>query len=184
MLPIGEGLHQLSVGMGVLELSGEDKPAWPPRRRLSIPAGSVITTVLKPLPVGNMTPISEPIAQHSISLAFFKLPLGPGWTRKLSPRSLNADAAEVSTVIESANKNTSQKKNSTTSKTRGSLNKTIEKFKDDVRHRKSTLGNKDLLEGEGNDEDQGRRLKNAYNRARRLRMKQGEASRGRHKPLS
>ncbi|KAI5559607.1 hypothetical protein BDE02_17G123200 [Populus trichocarpa] len=59
MLPIGEGLHQLSVGMGVLELSGEDKPAWPPRRRLSIPAGSVITTVLKPLPVGNMTPISE-----------------------------------------------------------------------------------------------------------------------------
>jgi len=105
-------------------------------------------------------------------------------TRKLSPRSLNADAAEVSTVIESANKNTSQKKNSTTSKTRGSLNKTIEKFKDDVRHRKSTLGNKDLLEGEGNDEDQGRRLKNAYNRARRLRMKQGEASRGRHKPLS
>lgn len=48
-------------------------------------------------------------------------------TRKLSPRSLNADAAEVSTVIESANKNTSQKKNSTTSKNRGSLNKNIEK---------------------------------------------------------
>jgi hypothetical protein len=87
-------------------------------------------------------------------------------------------------VIESANKNTSQKKNSKTSKTRGSLNKNIEKFKDYVRHRKSTLGNKDLLEGEGNDEDQGRRLKNAYNRARRLRMKQGEASRGRHKPMS
>ncbi|KAJ6960730.1 hypothetical protein NC653_038678 [Populus alba x Populus x berolinensis] len=45
--------------MGVLDLSGEDKSAWPPRRRLSIPAGSVITTVLKPLPAGNMTPISE-----------------------------------------------------------------------------------------------------------------------------
>jgi len=45
--------------MGVLELSGEDKSAWLPRRRLSIPAGSRIATVLKPLPVWNMTPISE-----------------------------------------------------------------------------------------------------------------------------
>ncbi|CAK7322856.1 unnamed protein product [Dovyalis caffra] len=230
----------LSKSMGVLDLSGKDKSAKPPRR-LSIPAKSVATTALKP-PAGNITPISESrtkrsatkndtplsnssrastrkkfnalalasywlsqikisesVAKHSISLAFFKLALEAGCepvqiqrlrnelksyvgrhelsdfgesvkelfegynisdhqeqvqvsetcsqvlpeessrssddevrsslcttgTRKLRPRSLNADAARVSTVTESANKETSQK-NTTSTKTRGHLNKNTE----------------------------------------------------------
>lgn len=110
----------LSKSVGVLQLSGEDKSARPPRRRLSVPAKSVATTALKP-PPGNITPISETrvkrsatkndtplsnasmastrkkfnaialasywlsqikisesVAKHSISLAFFKLALEAG----------------------------------------------------------------------------------------------------------
>ena len=48
-------------------------------------------------------------------------------TRKLRPRSLNADAAQVSIVTESTNKETSQRKNTTAIRTRGSsLNKNTE----------------------------------------------------------
>jgi hypothetical protein len=48
-------------------------------------------------------------------------------TRKLRPRSLNADASQVSTVTQSANKETSQRKNTTATNTRvGSLNKNTE----------------------------------------------------------
>lgn len=233
----------LSKSVGVLQLSGEDKSARPPRRRLSVPAKSVATTALKP-PPGNITPISETrvkrsatkndtplsnasmastrkkfnaialasywlsqikisesVAKHSISLAFFKLALEAGCepvqiqrlrnelksyvgrhelsdfgetvkelfesynipdhqeqvqvsetcshvlpddatrssddevhsslsitgTRKLRPRSLNADASQVSTVTQSANKETSQRKNTTATNTRvGSLNKNTE----------------------------------------------------------
>ncbi|XP_011047160.1 PREDICTED: uncharacterized protein LOC105141595 [Populus euphratica] len=234
----------LSKSVGVLQLSGEDKSARPPRRRLSVPAKSVAATALKP-PPGNITPISETrvkrsatkndtplsnasmastrkkfnaialasywlsqikisesVAKHSISLAFFKLALEAGCepvqiqrlrnelksyvgrhelsdfgesvkelfesynisdhqeqvqvsetcshvlpddatrssddevhsslsitggTRKLRPRSLNADAPQVSTVTQSANKETSQRKNTTATNTRGgSLNKNTE----------------------------------------------------------
>lgn len=48
-------------------------------------------------------------------------------TRKLRPRSLNAVASQVSTVTQSANKETSQRKNTTSTNTRvGSLNKNTE----------------------------------------------------------
>ncbi|KAF9667761.1 hypothetical protein SADUNF_Sadunf15G0057100 [Salix dunnii] len=233
----------LSKSVGVLQLSGEDKSARPPRRRLSVPPKSVAATALKPpATAGNITPISETrikrsatkndtplsnasmastrkkfnaialasywlsqikisesVAKHSISLAFFKLALEAGCepvqiqrlrnelksyvgrhdlsdfgesvkelfesysisdhqeqaqvsetcshvlpedatrssddevhsslsitgTRKLRPRSLNADAAQVSTVTD--NKETSQRKNTTATRTRGgSLNKNTE----------------------------------------------------------
>ncbi|KAG5223539.1 rab11 family-interacting protein [Salix suchowensis] len=198
----------LSKSVSVLQLSGEDKSARPPRRRLSVPPKSVATTALKPpATAGNITPISEirvkrsatkndtplsnasmastrkkfnaialasywlsqikiseSVAKHSISLAFFKLALEAGCetiksrlrsrkpilmcclktqldhlmmkstalfsvtgTRKLRPRSLNADAAQVSIVTESTNKETSQRKNTTAIRTRGSsLNKNTE----------------------------------------------------------
>ncbi|KAJ6339943.1 hypothetical protein OIU77_007816 [Salix suchowensis] len=228
----------LSKSVSVLQLSGEDKSARPPRRRLSVPPKSVATTALKPpATAGNITPISEirvkrsatkndtplsnasmastrkkfnaialasywfsqikiseSVAKHSISLAFFKLALEAGCepvqiqrlrnelksyvgrhdlsefgesvkelfesynisdhqeqiqvsetcshvlpedttrssddevhsslsvtgTRKLRPRSLNADAAQVSIVTESTNKESSQMKNTTAIRTRGS----------------------------------------------------------------
>ncbi|KAJ6676806.1 MICROTUBULE-ASSOCIATED FUTSCH-LIKE PROTEIN [Salix viminalis] len=228
----------LSKSVSVLQLSGDDKSARPPRRRLSVPPKSVAATALKPpATAGNITPISETrvkrsatkndtplsnasmastrkkfnaialasywlsqikisesVAKHSISLAFFKLALEAGMlrnelksyvgrhdlsefgeavkelfvsynisdhqeqtqvsetcshvlpedttrssddevhsslsvtgTRKLRPRSLNADAAQVSIVTESTNKETSQRKNTTTIRTRGSsLNKNTE----------------------------------------------------------
>ncbi|KAJ6293934.1 hypothetical protein OIU76_022080 [Salix suchowensis] len=115
----------LSKSVSVLQLSGEDKSARPPRRRLSVPPKSVATTALKPpATAGNITPISEirvkrsatkndtplsnasmastrkkfnaialasywlsqikiseSIAKHSISLAFFKLALEAGMLR-------------------------------------------------------------------------------------------------------
>lgn len=46
----------VSKSVGVLDLSGKDKPAKPPRR-LSIPAKSAATPASKL--VGNITPISE-----------------------------------------------------------------------------------------------------------------------------
>ncbi|KAJ6683816.1 hypothetical protein OIU85_007504 [Salix viminalis] len=56
----------LSKSVGVLQLSGEDNSARPPRRRrLSIPLKSVAATALKP-PAGNITtPISETRVKRS-----------------------------------------------------------------------------------------------------------------------
>ncbi|KAJ9163643.1 hypothetical protein P3X46_023290 [Hevea brasiliensis] len=58
----GKPASSVSKSMGVLDLSGKDKSAKPPRR-LSIPAKSVVTPAAKP--ALNITPISEARTKRS-----------------------------------------------------------------------------------------------------------------------
>ncbi|KAM7471390.1 hypothetical protein LguiA_009573 [Lonicera macranthoides] len=60
----GRPAASVSKSVSVLDLSGKDKSAKPPRR-LSIPAKSATTPA--PKPIGNITPISEARAKRSVS---------------------------------------------------------------------------------------------------------------------
>lgn len=58
----GKPASSVSKSVGVLDLSGKDKSAKPPRR-LSVPAKSLVTSAAKP--AANITPISEARTKRS-----------------------------------------------------------------------------------------------------------------------